>query len=134
MEILKRINYHPNFAGDKMTSYWSPYSRVGTVIAIVAHHEIFIFTKSSFGIGGRGGVYIWFCQKSAVGEFFVVDKHLTVADFYCFTGGSDNPFDKGNINILWPFENYDITSLGCTEAIGNLINNNVLVVMESWFH
>jgi len=134
MEVLERIDHHPDLSGNKMAGNRTPHAGVGTVITVVAHYEIFVFTERPLEIGGGRNVNVRLLQQHPVGIGFVVDGNLPVTYFHRFAGSGDDALDKGNGDILRPLKDNDIAPMRLAEMIGDLIDDDVFIVVEIGFH
>jgi len=117
-----------------MAWHGTPSAGVRTVITVIAQDEVLIFGESTLNINLGTDFNVRLLQECTVGVSFVVDMDLTITDLDSFTGCSNDSLDKRDGDVLWPFEDDDITALGFTEAVGHLVDNNIFIVMEVWFH
>lgn len=67
-------------------------------------------------------------------EKLVVNINMTIFDGEPVAGEGNDALDEFVFEIRGGFEDYDITSLGVAKAVGELVGEEVFVVVKIGFH
>ncbi len=121
---------------DEVPRHRSPDARVGTLIAIVAHGEILRRAECRRRSVRRTmvGGNVWLRQREAMRMGRIDNSDYAVVNGYRLAGQTDDPLDEIEASVERVFENDDIATLRILEMIAYLIDDEILRVLEGWYH
>lgn len=132
----RRQKPHYRLADDEVPRHRPPDSRVGALIAVVAHGEILRRAECRRRSVRRTmvGGNVWLRQSEAMRVGGIDNSDHTVIDGYRLAGQADDSLDEIEAGVERVFENDDIAALRILEMIAYLIDDEILGVLEGWYH
>ena len=123
-------------ADNEISRHRPPDARVGTLIAIVAHGEILRRAECRRRSVRRTmvGGNVWLRQSEAMRMGRIDNSDYAVVNGYRLTRQTDDSLDEIEAGVERVFENDDIAALRILEMIAYLIDDEVLRVLEGWYH
>ena len=120
-------------ADDILARHKSPFTRVGTVAAIVSHHEVIVRPHNAVNDGRKRIVWVtfvdvWFVQRYPINSDSLSDDADNIAR------NGDDALHIVHLWVVGVFKDDDITTLRCVKEVGGFIDEDVFLIVQCWFH